>query len=140
MEEKKKLDDLPILEVAKALGINVLDASASACFVHKPTGPSIFFSPEANWFECIGEGGLKGGPVELVQETTGCTREQAEGWLVKNMIKLVYRKDEPQGEGGMIRLPQGRRGEGRTMSKSRWNTRKQEREKWTRRNRGRDGK
>ena len=83
----KKLDNLPILEVAKKLKINVLDASASACFVHKPTGPSIFFSPEANWFECIGEGGLKGGPVELVQEAFGCNRNQAEGWLFQNLIK-----------------------------------------------------
>lgn len=75
----KKLNDLPIEEVAERLGITIKNHK-SLCFMHDDDNPSLSFSVSKNIFFCFGCN-KGGGPIKLVQEKEGWNFQDACVWL-----------------------------------------------------------
>lgn len=74
-----KLKNLPILEVARRLGLN-LYKNVSFCFLHEEKTPSLKFSPSKNLWKCFGCG--QGGDViSLVIKYNNCDFIEACKWL-----------------------------------------------------------
>lgn len=77
------LNSIPILEVAKALGIKVNRNKKALCFNHKENVPSLSFETKINIFKCFGCG-IKGNVIKLVQEYNEMSFPAACNWISSN--------------------------------------------------------
>ena len=89
----RKLNELPIEEVASVLGITVAKHKAR-CFMHDDHRPSLSFNVKKNLFFCFvcNKGG---GPIQLVQEHEGWSFQEACVWLA-NRFNIWWPEDNEQ--------------------------------------------
>jgi DNA primase len=79
--EIEELKNIPIIEVARMLGIEVLIGNKAMCFVgHDKKTPSLSFNMKANYWKCFGCG-QGGDTINLVQKVRNNTFSEAVYWL-----------------------------------------------------------
>ena len=89
MDLISQIKEIPILSVAKLLGINV-KRNKSLCFMGHDTKPSLSFTPGKNLFYCFGCG-IGGSAIDLVKYALGVDKKDAIKWLKnKFIIKTTY--------------------------------------------------
>lgn len=74
------LENIPIIQVAEALGIYINSNNKSLCFIHKEKTPSLSFNKNTNKWKCFGCGEA-GGVISLVQKKRDITFQNACEWL-----------------------------------------------------------
>lgn len=74
-----RLKDLPIKEVAKNLGLNLINNKCH-CFLHEERTPSFSINPKKNIWHCFGCG-RGGDTIKLVEEYNRCSFQDACKWL-----------------------------------------------------------
>ena len=79
-----KVKDVPILDVAEALGI-VVKKKKALCFTGHDKDPSLCFNPSKNFFHCFGCG-IGGTNIELVVRVLGLNRKEAIIWLKDKFV------------------------------------------------------
>jgi len=93
----KKLDlsplkQIPILEVAQRLGIQVRGTKAMCFMGHDKASPSLSFSRLHNTWRCFGACGKNGDAITLVMEKDGLDFNAALEWLSNNFNVEVKRR------------------------------------------------
>lgn len=78
------LKQLPILEIARMLGIKVRGTKAMCFTGHDKKSASLSFSPNKNDWRCYGACGLHGDGIALVMEVLGIDFKAAIEWLSSN--------------------------------------------------------
>lgn len=73
------IKDIPILDVARRLGIEVIGQKAN-CFAHEDSNPSLSFNRQDNYFKCFGCG-IGGSSIDLVKHRFGVTTGEAIRWF-----------------------------------------------------------
>jgi len=77
--DTKRINSIPILEVAKGLNIQV-HGKTTICFLHKENTPSLSFDIKRNRWKCFGCG-EGGNVINLVEKNTGLVFKDACKWL-----------------------------------------------------------
>ncbi len=92
-EEKIKLvSQIPILEVAGRLGVNVISNTCTRCLhpKNKKSGSHIEFNIKENNYRCpcLSE---KGNVIELVENVLNIDTEEAVKWLYEEFHLTIYK-------------------------------------------------
>jgi len=86
-QEIERINSISVVEVAKALGINVLRGNKAMCFSgHDSKSPSLSFNIKKNYWYCFGcaQGG---GNINLVQKVRNYNFTETIGWLRTNFLR-----------------------------------------------------
>lgn len=75
------IKQIPILEIAARLGIEVKGKKAMCFTGHDKRTPSLTFSPDKNFWMCFGACGKSGDEIKLVMEVLGCDFKDALEWF-----------------------------------------------------------
>lgn len=91
-----ELNNIPIVEVAKKLGIAVSKFNKAMCFTgHDKKTPSLSFNLNGNYFYCFGCL-ISGNPIKLVMIYLGYDYKEACKWLETNFYLQPYKtKSKP---------------------------------------------
>lgn len=74
-----EIKDIPILDVAHRLGIEVIGLKAN-CFAHEDSNPSLSFNKQDNYFKCFGCG-IGGSNIDLVKHRLNVATGEAIQWF-----------------------------------------------------------
>lgn len=81
----EKINEIPILDVAHRLGIDIVKRNKAICFLHEEREPSLSFNVRDNYWFCFGCNS-GGGVIQLVMEYLKVDFKEACKWLIKNYI------------------------------------------------------
>jgi len=88
MDTIKQIKEIPILQIAQFLGIEVKRNKAMCFSGHDSQSPSLTFTPSRNLFHCFGCG--KGGSnIDLVMGVKGADTSEAIKWLKSNFLNQL---------------------------------------------------
>jgi len=90
------LKQIPIIEVAKRLGIQVRGTKAMCFMGHDKASPSLSFLKSRNTWRCFGACGKHGDSVTLVMEKERLDFKSALEWFARNFAVDVTRHDHGQ--------------------------------------------
>ena len=86
------LKQIPIVEVAERLGIQVRGTKAMCFMGHDKASPSLSFLKSRNTWRCFGACGKHGDGVTLVMEKEGLDFKSALAWFARNFAVDVTRR------------------------------------------------
>ena len=86
------IKQIPIIEVAKRLGIQVRGTKAKCFSGHDKASPSLSFLKSRNTWRCFGACGKHGDGVSLVMEKEGLDFKAAIEWFARNFAVNVTRQ------------------------------------------------
>ena len=86
------LKQIPIIEVAKRLGIQVRGTKAMCFMGHDKASPSLSFLKSRNTWRCFGACGKRGDGITLVMEKEGLDFKSALEWFARNFAVDVTRQ------------------------------------------------
>ena len=89
MDIIKQLKEIPILDVAQLLGIEVKRNKAMCFSGHDKKSPSLTFTPSKNLFHCFGCD-VGGSNIDLVMNVNGLAFKAAMEWLKLNFITSSF--------------------------------------------------
>jgi DNA primase len=96
------LKQIPIIEVAKRLGIQVRGTKAMCFLGHDKASPSLSFLKSRNTWRCFGACGKQGDGVSLVMEKQGLDFKSALEWFARNFAVDVTREYRGQSRRGRV--------------------------------------
>lgn len=96
MHDLSRLKQIPILEVAKRLGIQVRGTKAMCFTGHDKASPSLSFLKSRNTWRCFGACGKHGDTIALVMEKENLDFKSALAWFAQNFGEDVWSADGKQ--------------------------------------------
>ena len=96
------IKQIPIIEVAKRLGIQVRGVKAMCFMGHDKASPSLSFHKKWNSWKCFGACGKGGDGIALVREKEGLDFKGALEWFTRNFAVDVTRQFRGQSRRGRI--------------------------------------
>lgn len=96
------IKQIPIIEVAKRLGIQVRGAKAMCFSGHDKASPSLSFHKKWNSWKCFGACGKGGDGIALVREKEGLDFKGALEWFARNFAVDVTRQFRVQSRRGRV--------------------------------------
>ena len=90
-----RLKDIPILDIASRLGLEVDSDNKANCFMpgHKDTHRSLSFNIEKNFFHCFGCEENSGDTIKLVQNNFNCGFLEACNWLNREFFFSIPKEE-----------------------------------------------
>ncbi len=83
----ERVKEVPIIDIARELGINIDSNNKALCFNGHDTAPSLSFNTNGNYFKCFGCG-AGGSGIDLVMQTRQTTTHEAISWI-ENQFNLA---------------------------------------------------
>ena len=96
------LKKIPIIEVAKRLGLQVRGTKAMCFMGHDKASPSLSFYKSRNTWRCFGACGKRGDGIKLVMEKEGLDFNSALEWFARNFAVDVTRQFLRQSRRGRV--------------------------------------
>jgi DNA primase len=98
------LKQIPIIEVAKRLGIQVRGTKAMCFMGHDKASPSLSFLKSRNTWRCFGACGKHGDNITLVMQKEGLDFKSALEWFARNFaVDVTRRFHGPARRGRVVR-------------------------------------
>lgn len=94
------IKQIPIIEVAAKLGIQVRGTKAMCFMGHDKASPSLSFHKSHNTWKCFGACGKQGDGIKLVMEKEGLDFKSAVEWFERNFAVDVTRQFRSQSHRG----------------------------------------
>jgi DNA primase len=110
----ERVKEVPIIDIARELGINIDSNNKALCFNGHDTAPSLSFNTNGNYFKCFGCG-AGGSGIDLVMQTRQATTREAISWI-ENQFNLAGDLPRRTQKPLETKAPQAQKREGGTYS------------------------